>query len=314
MNNNYKPEGQLSPKGESPYSPPFNSMIPLQEAMAAGKILEARSTVCTSARDLIVDLGFCKGIIPHHEGALGIADGTTRDIAIISKVNKPVCFKVLSLDTDESGNLRPVLSRRAAQQDCMDHYISKLKPGDIIDVRVTHLENFGCFVDIGCGIPSLIPIDNISISRISHPHDRFYPGQSIKAVVCSMENGRITLSHKELLGTWEENASLFRSGETVAGIIRSVENYGIFVELTPNLTGLAEPKPGVYPGQQASVYIKSLLPDKMKVKLIIVDSFDAAYQLPEPQYFISSGHLERFTYSPDCACRKIETVFSQTDE
>ena len=314
MNNSYKPEGQLSPKGDSPYAPPFKNIIPLQEAMACGRILEARATVCTSARDLLVDLGFCRGIIPHDKGALGIADGSTRDIAIISKVNKPVCFKVLSIENDSSGNLRPVLSRCAAQQECMDNYVSYLTPGDIIDVQVTHLENFGCFVDIGCGIPSLIPIDNISVSRISHPHDRFYPGQSIKAVVRSVENGRITLSHKELLGTWEENAALFCSGETVAGIIRSVESYGIFVELTPNLTGLAEPKSGVYPGQQASVYIKNLLPDKMKVKLIIVDAFDAAYQLPEPKYFLSSGHLDSFTYSPACAYRKIETIFSPPDE
>ena len=64
----------------------------------------------------------------------------------------------------------------------------------------------------------------------------------IKAVIKSVENGRISLSHKELLGTWEENAERFCAGETVSGIIRSVENYGAFVELTPNLAGLAETK------------------------------------------------------------------------
>ena len=57
---------------------------------------------------------------------------------------------------------------------------------------------------------------------------------NIRAVVKSIENGRITLSHKELLGTWEENVALFSAGETVAGIVRSVEPYGIFVELSPN--------------------------------------------------------------------------------
>ena len=58
-----------------------------------------------------------------------------------------------------------------------DRYIGSLRCGDIIDCRVTHLEPFGCFVDIGCGIASLIPIDCISISRISHPSDRFRVGQ-----------------------------------------------------------------------------------------------------------------------------------------
>lgn len=88
------------------------------------------------------------------------------------------------------------------------------------------------------------------------------------------EKNRITLTHRELLGTWEENAAAFCAGDTVPGIVRSVEDYGIFIELTPNLAGLAEPRPGVYPGQRATVTIKSLNPARMKVKLILIDSFD----------------------------------------
>ena len=63
----------------------------------------------------------------------------------------------------------------------------------------------------------------------------------IFGVVSSLENNRICLSQRELLGTWEENAALFSQGETVAGVVRSVESYGIFVELTPNLAGWRSP-------------------------------------------------------------------------
>ena len=71
-------------------------------------------------------------------------------------------------------------------------------------------------------------------------------GESIYAVVKAVEpEGRVQLSHKELLGTWAQNAELYLPGETVAGVIRSVEDYGVFVELTPNLAGLAEPCEGV---------------------------------------------------------------------
>ena len=77
------------------------------------------------------------------------------------------------------------------------------------------------------------------MSRISHPSDRFRTGQDIYAVVTDVDQTlRVSLSHKELLGTWEENAALFSSGETVSGIVRSVEHYGVFVELAPNLAGL----------------------------------------------------------------------------
>ncbi len=112
-----------------------------------------------------------------------------------------------------------------------------------------------------------------------------------------------------MLGTWEENASKFQNGETVAGIIRSVESYGIFVELTPNLAGLAELKDDVKVGQNASVYIKSLIPERMKIKLIIVDSFDAPHQNTNFEYFIENGHIENFQYSPDACQKVVETIF-----
>ena len=304
MANVYKPEGIMLDGSLAP------GIFALKEAMEQKKILEARVKLCDSAHNLIVDLDCCKGIIPRSEAAIGIDDGTTRDIAIISRVNKPVCFVVMEIKTDTNGGALAILSRKKAQEECQVQYISKLRTGDVIDARVTHLESFGCFVDIGCGISSLIPIDAISVSRISHPKDRFKTGQDIKAVVKTIgEDARITLSHKELLGTWEENAMNFEAGETVAGIIRSVEQYGVFVELAPNLAGLAEPREGAKPGQHASVYIKSLLPDKMKIKLIIVDAFDAAYTPPKPVYYITAKHIDLWRYSPESSERFIGTDF-----
>ena len=112
-----------------------------------------------------------------------------------------------------------------------------------------------------------------------------------------------------LLGTWEENAAAFSPGETVSGVIRSVEDYGVFVELTPNLAGLAEPCPMLRAGQQASVYVKSLIPEKMKIKLIIVDAFDGE-AAPSPLcYYITEGHIDRWQYSPDCCRKNISTDF-----
>ena len=49
---------------------------------------------------------------------------------------------------------------------------------------------------------------------------------------------------------------MFNVGQTVCGVVRSIEDYGIFIELTPNLAGLAEYKAGIVSGQQATVYIK----------------------------------------------------------
>lgn len=308
MNDRYLPEGRLCDSAENRAA--MQSAGALQEACAQRRVLEARAVVCDSSHNLIVDLGCMRGLMPKNECALGIEDGSTREIAIISRVNKPVSFLVTGFRTDTAGETVALLSRREVQRRYMEHVLETLVPGDVLDARVTHLEPFGAFVDIGCGVPSLIPIDAISVSRISHPSDRLHTGQDIRAVVRAVEeDGRVSLTHKELWGTWEENAARFSAGETVAGIVRSVEEYGVFIELAPNLAGLAEPRPGVRPGQHASVYIKSMIPEKMKVKLVIVDCFDAQYPPSAPPYFFTGRHLSRWCYSPECCPRRLETVF-----
>lgn len=308
MTQAYRPEGLLLDTAENKQA--LRGISALREAMEQQTILEARALVCDSARNLIVDLNGSRGVIPRLEAAMGIREGTTRDIAIISRVGKPVSFLVTGFSQDTGGNPVIQLSRRRLQERCQREYLDLLTPGDVIPARITHLESFGSFVDIGCGVTSLIPIDASSVSRIAHPRDRFRNGQDILAVVKSIGGDRrITLSHKELLGSWEENAALFSAGETVAGVIRSVEKYGVFVELTPNLAGLAEPRGEVAPGQHASVYIKNLLPEKMKVKLIIIDAFDADYPPKQHEYYISGGHIRRWRYSPPSCHKVVETVF-----
>lgn len=285
----------------------ISSLDGLEEAMRQNAIVEAVCTLCDSMHNLLIDFGFARGIIPREEGAIGISDGTTRDIALISRVNKPICFKIISVGSSI------VLSRRAAQEECFEKYINKFRCGDIIPAKITHMEQFGAFVDIGCGIPSLIPIDMISISRIAHPKDRFYVGQNIKGVIKSIDNGKITLSHKELLGSWAENAEKFSIGETVTGIVRSVESYGIFVELSPNLAGLAELKEGVFAGNIVSVYVKAIIPEKMKIKLIIVDRFpprDTQQPLPFC-YAEESDHIDSWIYSTPISEKVIRTDFKQ---
>ena len=307
--NTYYPEGILYNTEENRIM--VSSLQNLITAMEQRTILESKVILCDESHNLHIELADSgvKGFIPREEGAIGISDGSTRDIALITKVSKPICFIVTDIRVNDDGNATAVLSRRQAQEECMNSFINKRCCGDIINARVTHLEQFGCFVDVGCGIPSLIPIDAISVSRISHPSDRFFVGQNIRVIIKSLENNRIWLSHKELLGTWEENAAVFRNGETVSGIVRSVEDYGIFVELAPNLAGLAEPRDAVYAGQSASVYIKAIIPPKMKIKLIIVDVFDIRRGASEMTYFYKGDHISQWTYSTGDSDRLIQSTF-----
>lgn len=312
----YRPEGDLIFTDENREF--LSSPESLAKAMNEGRILEAPVTRCSSSLDLTVELApGLTGVIEKREITFEPDGSPVKDIAAITRVGKPVCFKVTRI---ENGVAR--LSRREAQLEAYQNYLSGLTPGDIIPAKVTHLEHFGAFVDIGCGMVSLLPIDCISVSRISHPADRLSVGSEFMTVVRSIERGengspmRFFVSRKELLGTWEENAALFDVGQTVTGIVRSVESYGVFIELTPNLAGLAEYRGDVAQGQAAAVYIKSLIPEKMKVKLVIVDPYRGIPPKALPHSFIPEDtlHISRWRYSPGCCERVVESVFDEGED
>ena len=309
--NHFMPEGSLIYTQENlSYT---SNLSGLERAMRENKTLEAIVTMCDNDLNLHVNLCGIKGIIPKNECILTNNDEPIKDIAIITRVGKPISFKVIAIES-HGDTFYAILSRRAAQTECKNYYLSSLLPGDIIDATVTHLDNFGAFVDIGCGNISLLSIDCISVSRISHPSDRLFVSQKLKVIVKSndVENGRIYVTLKELLGTWEENAVAFSVGQTVSGIVRSIENYGVFVELTPNLAGLAEFHEDISPGQTAAVYIKSIIPEKMKIKLIIIDAEDSDIKPGPLHYFINpdaTRHLDSWTYSPLCCKKVVESIF-----
>ena len=318
MTNTYKPEGMLisSPENRELLS----SLSGLERARDSGKILEATVLLCDSAMRLHVNLYGIEGIIEKEECAWCRQDEALKDIAIITRVGKPVAFKVMGISYD-SGKPVAILSRREAQLDCLRNYLSDIITGDIIPARVTHLESFGAFVDIGCGIASLLSVDSISVSRISHPKDRLKIGDTVYTVVKSIDHdaNRIFVSMRELLGTWEENAASFEVGQTVSGIVRSIESYGVFVELAPNLAGLAELRDGTKDrevakvGEQVAVYIKSIIPDRMKIKLVLIDSYKGDTLSSGIKYYIDCNkvsHLDRWIYSPSNAKKMIESQFS----
>ncbi len=301
----YPPEG-LRPQADW-------TLSALKEALENGAILESAVQRCDAQHTLHIPLGSVEGLIPREEALAPWISGASRDISVLSRVGKQTCFTVTDIRSDEKGAPVALLSRRAAQERAMDFFLETLSPGAVLTAQVTHLEEFGAFLDIGCGIVAMLPIEHISVSRISHPRDRFQTGQKILAAVRSIDydRRRFTMTHKELLGTWMENASWFRPGETVRGTVRSVREYGSFIELAPNLSGLADAREGLSPGDGVSVYVKSIRPERMKIKLQVIEKLPPA---PEPRplrYQITDGTLDRWVYSPpNYEKAPVETVFT----
>ena len=96
MNNSYLPEGLLS---ATPQNREYiSSLSGLERAMNEGKILESTVILCDSQFRLHVDLYGIKGIIERDEVLYNRDDTEIKDIAIITRVGKPVCFKVISIE------------------------------------------------------------------------------------------------------------------------------------------------------------------------------------------------------------------------
>lgn len=320
MNHNYLPEGARLGSAENREA--TASIGALERAMNTGMILEGIATLCDHSLNLHVDVGGFEGYMPYEETVFNPDGQPIKDIAVISRVGKPVCFRVLGVLRDgEKGKPQLLLSRRAAQMDCYREFLSTLMPGDIIPAKVTHLESFGAFVDIGCGVVSLLSVDCLSVSRINHPRERLSTGARLRVAVKTIDakNNRIFVSLRELLGTWEQNAACFEMGQTVTGIVRSVEEYGMFIELAPNLAGLTELREETrevaktWVGQNAAVFIKSMVPERMKIKLVLIDTFEGP-RTPSPlTYYIGDEveHIDRWVYSPAGCRKRVETVFGE---
>ena len=283
-----------------PYIPEgINTTVPcaddLRRSIGTGQIFQAQCVKCDEFHNLHLQLKDSRAVIPREEVALGIQEGGVKEIAILSRVGKWVCFQALGFDSQGTA----ILSRRAAQAEARNYFLNTLQPGDVIPAVVLNATPFGVFCDIGCGCTALMRIDRCCISRLSTTAEHFSVGQRIYTAVLSVEDakGFIHLTGRELLGTWDENAALFRPGQTVTGFARSIMPYGVFIELSPNLSGLAEPAVPVAQGDPVSVYIRSIQPERHKLKLTVLERLNEPIG-PNLNYFITSGHLDKWEYFP----------------
>ena len=281
-----------------PLFPDHQPLSVLERAMEDQAVLEGMAIRCDGKRDLTVRFGGYEGVIPREDAVHPAVSGADRDIAVLSRVGKPTCFTITDLSVDGGGRPRLVLSRRRAQEQAIAWLLEHSAPGEVLPARVTQLDSFGAEVDLGCGFTSLIPLENISVARIDHPSARFHVDQDILAVVTDIDakNCRFYLSHKELLGTWLENAAAFAPGETVPGIVRGIRDYGIFVELSPNLSGLADWRSGLSEGDGVTVYIKSIRSEGRKVKLQIIQRLAVPPEPSPVKYFITDGEVGSWVY------------------
>ena len=247
--------------------------LDVESAIKNGDILQGYVESCDAKYNLHVKFGNNqRGIIPRNElEGINVDEfGYCNPSICKNKVNQYVQFKV----KEKYNNDNLILSRKNVQNEALEWVKKDLKPGMVVNGIVKNMRKFGVFVEIGGGVVGLMHIEDISVSRIKTPEERFYIGQKINVMIKSIDvdENRIVLSYKELLGDWDENIKDFSEKTVVQGIVKETDKFknGIFIELKPNLVGLAEYKEGVEYGQKVNVFIKKIIKDRKKIKLLIV--------------------------------------------
>lgn len=237
------------------------------------EILQGLVKECDNNYNLYINFeNGLNGIIPREEveGINLQKNGLPKENLCVGKVHKFVQFKIK--EQDKNDNL--ILSRKEVQEDALRWVKTDLKEGDIVTGIVKNIKHYGAFIEIGGGVVGLVHIEDLSVARIKTPEERLKIGQKLKIMVKSIdrENGKVFLSYKEMFGSWEENVKKFTPGVKVKGKVRETEKNknGIFIELAPNLVGMAEYEDGLDYGQDVDVYIKKIDLEKKKVKLLVV--------------------------------------------
>jgi small subunit ribosomal protein S1 len=178
-----------------------------------------------------------------------------------------------------------IVSRRALLEEDRVRQREALKdrivPGAVVTGTVRAVQSFGAFIELG-GAEALVPVSEMSWTRIENPAEFLAEGQTVTAKVLSVdwERERISLSLKSLEeDPWSAVTEKYRPGTRMAGTVARLAPFGAFVTLEPGIDGLVHisalgagrrvghPKEVLQPGQSVEVEILSVDGDKRKISL-----------------------------------------------
>ncbi|GIK52199.1 MAG: hypothetical protein BroJett014_11720 [Planctomycetota bacterium] len=153
-----------------------------------------------------------------------------------------------------------------------DRASEKYQPGVKVKGTIRNLTSYGAFVEIEPGIDGLLHVSDMSWTRkVSHPNEMVKKGDVVECIVLAVdtEKRRIALGMKQLeTDPWESTIpKKFAVNTEVEGTITKVTNFGVFVELTPELEGLLHISELAEQGGEESVKVGQ----KIKVKVIKLD-------------------------------------------
>lgn len=181
-----------------------------------------------------IDLGGIDGLAHIRD----LSWGTIDQVADVLTPGEEVEVKILRIDHERE---RISLGVKQCQPDPWATVAEKYPEGTALKVRVMRLAGFGAFAELELGVEGLIPISEMSWSRVNTPSDVVSAGDMVDAVVIRFEpqKRRIALSMKRAQkDPWEGVLETFEERSLVQGRVTRLADFGVFVELVPGVEGL----------------------------------------------------------------------------
>ena len=247
----------------------------LQKDFEDGNAVEG--TVTSSVRGgLIVDVG-TRGFLP----ASLISNRYVSDLK--PYIGKTMKLKITEIDPNKN---RLILSHKdlveEEREEAFDKVASQLVVGDVIEGKVSRLTNFGSFIDVG-GVDGLVHISEISYKHVDKPSDVLKAGQDVKVKVIGIDNDRhrISLSIKQTEPSpFEQATADLNEGDIFEGEVKSLTNFGAFVEVADGIQGLVhvseisnkhvdKPSDVLKVGQAVKVKVLNIDPSDRRISLSI---------------------------------------------
>jgi len=143
------------------------------------------------------------------------------------------------IDANEEGG-KLIVSEKAVWETKQESVLSKFKVGETVEGDVTAVTDFGAFVRFDQNLEGLVHISEIAWQRIEHPRDVLKVGDHVRAQIINIEGSKIFLSMKKLVDDpWKNVGIKFKVGQMVKGQVIKINPFGLFVELDPDIHGLA---------------------------------------------------------------------------
>lgn len=181
-----------------------------------------------------VDLGGMDGLI--HVSELSFKRGIKPSDVV--KPGDVVDVKVLKFDR-ETGKLS--LSLKQLGPDPWEHAAERYAVGMQVTGRVAKVESFGAFIEVEQGIEGLLPVSELSYTRVKHPSDIVKEGDTLRLVVLSMDTvaKKLSFSLKQAgPDPWKTAGERYATDMIVSGTVTRVVDFGAFVELEVGMEGL----------------------------------------------------------------------------